>query len=285
MADFRIRLADKTVAVSAIYDSTRDFCSDYLTDTTPDFSVTVSECDITAEAEKSKRERELEGLAPYEFPPPYLETLALYRKIADKMLDYNTVLFHGSALEMDREAYIFTARSGTGKSTHTALWRKLYGERVRMINDDKPLLHIGEDRVTVYGTPWCGKHGLGSNISAPLRAVCFLTRAAENTICECSRTDALVRILQQIYRVSDTAGIEHDDIRILILLGRQIAKPLQDSCELFRLVNVHLATKGLYLVVHSASILKKYTMYHGILQGFKQKKGANAPFLMQSTIK
>ena len=217
MLDFNISLAGRTVAVTAMYDSTRDFCSDYLTDSREaDFAVSVSEEDVAIERERSARERELEGLSPYEFSAPYLETLALYRRIAEKMVDYDVILFHGSALELDGEAYIFTARSGTDKSTHTALWRKMFGDRVRMINDDKPLLHIGEDRVTVYGTPWNGKHRLGSNISAPLKAVCILTRAKENTINPCPRTDAMVQLLQQTYRISDKLKMA----RVLALLDR-----------------------------------------------------------------
>ena len=207
MTEFNIALAGRCVAVRALYESTRNFCRDYLCELSPDFSVEVTAEDIEAESLKSDNERKLEGLPPYKFPAPYLETLALYRKIAERMLDYDVILFHGSSLMMDGEAYIFTARSGTGKSTHTALWRRVFGDRVKMINDDKPLLHIGENGVTVYGTPWRGKHNLGSNISAPLRAVCILTRAAENSIKPIGRTEALVQFLQQTYRVSDRAGM------------------------------------------------------------------------------
>ena len=219
MTDFKIALAGKSISVRALYPSTLDFCKDYLTDLPPDVSVFVTEEDILSEREKSAKERELEGLPPYEFPAPYLETLALYRKIADELISYDTILFHGSALMMDGEAYIFTARSGTGKSTHTALWRKVYGDRVTVINDDKPLLHIGEDKVTVFGTPWCGKHRLGENISAPLSAVCVLTRAKENSIKPISRTDALVQLLSQTYRVRSGEGMT----KLLSLLDRLLS--------------------------------------------------------------
>ena len=79
---------------------------------------------------------------------------------------------------MDGEAYIFTAVSGTGKSTHAMLWREVFGERVRMINDDKPLIRITpEGKAVVYGTPWDGKHHLSKNSAFPLKAICWLTRA------------------------------------------------------------------------------------------------------------
>ncbi len=97
------------------------------------------------------------------------------------MPSYDTVLFHGSALAIDGDGYLFTAKSGTGKSTHTRLWRERFGDRVVMINDDKPLLHIDAGSVIAYGTPWNGKHRLGTNASVPLRADCVFSDARSRT--------------------------------------------------------------------------------------------------------
>lgn len=95
--------------------------------------------------------------------------------LAAALLYYNILLMHGSALCMDGEAYIFAAPSGTGKSTHARLWREVFGDRVWMINDDKPLVRVEEERAFVFGSPWCGKHKLGCNGSARLKAVVELT--------------------------------------------------------------------------------------------------------------
>lgn len=208
MVEFNIRLADKVVAVSALYPSTRDFCSEYITDDAPDFSVSVELSDILFEDRKSDEERALEGLAVYKYSPEYLETLALYRKIAEGMAGFDVILFHGSAIMLDGEAYIFTAKSGTGKSTHTRLWRKAFGERVVMINDDKPLISLADGKPTVYGTPWCGKHGIGKNISAPVKAICILTRGENNTIAKISPHLAMPELLMQTYRFSDAEGMK-----------------------------------------------------------------------------
>ena len=136
----------------------------------------------------------------------YLEELAVYRKICEKMPYYDTILFHGSVIAVDGYAYMFTATSGTGKSTHAALWRKLLGERAVMVNDDKPLLHIGET-TTAYGTPYDGKHRLSSDISVPLKAVCILERSSENHIETISKSDAYPMLLQQVYRPNDVFAL------------------------------------------------------------------------------
>ena len=209
MCNFKIKLAEKNIAVECLFESTKKFCKDYLTDEEKtDLSITVDISDIALEKEKSKKERELEGLAPYEFGSDYLETLALYRKIADALTRDDTILFHGSALALDGEAYIFTAKSGTGKSTHTRFWRETFGDRVVMINDDKPLLKITDDGVTVYGTPWCGKHNLGKNISAPLAAIVSLERAKENIVTIGDKKKLFPKILSQTYRTKNLLGLQ-----------------------------------------------------------------------------
>jgi hypothetical protein len=101
---------------------------------------------------------------------------------------------------VDGQGYLFTARSGTGKSTHTRLWREAFGTRAVMVNDDKPLLRIGQKGATAYGTPWDGKHRLSSNMAVPLRGLCILERADKNHICPVTFQQALPMLLQQSYR-------------------------------------------------------------------------------------
>lgn len=144
-----------------------------------EFSVQICPSDISFEKEKSAHEDEIEGIPVRQFSDKYLETLAVYRKIARKLLEFDTLLFHGSVVAVDGTGYLFTAKSGTGKSTHTRLWRQLFGSRAVMANDDKPLLKITDNGVIAYGTPWNGKHRLGSNISIPLRAICILGRGRD----------------------------------------------------------------------------------------------------------
>lgn len=201
------RLADCIIHLESLYDDVHQMCRDYRTDGSPDYCIVTSEDDIRYESVKSDEERRLEGLPEYKFTAGYLETLSVYRKIVTWMMQYrNTFLFHGSVVAVDGEAYIFTAKSGTGKSTHTRLWRKMFGERAVMVNDDKPLLRVNPDgTVTVFGTPWDGKHHLSTNIAVPLKAVCLLERSAENHIEPVSPFDHVAFLMQQMYRGEDGA--------------------------------------------------------------------------------
>jgi serine kinase of HPr protein (carbohydrate metabolism regulator) len=111
------------------------------------------------------------------------------------LMRYNGLRIHASAVEVDGKAYLFSANSGTGKSTHTRLWREVFGDRAVMVNDDKPFLRMTEGAVMVYGSPWNGKHGLGCNLSVPLKAVCILERGEENRIEKISAKQAFVKPL------------------------------------------------------------------------------------------
>lgn len=167
---FTIRMAEKNIQVNNKYGYIKDYCKNYIVNNVaPDFIVEVSDDEILAE--KSEE---------YSSTIGYLETLAVYRKICERLVDDNIILVHSSVLMVDGQAVMFLAPSGTGKSTHSRLWRQVYGDRVTMINDDKPLVSVRTDNngthLTVYGTPWCGKHGIENNTSASVKAIFILKR-------------------------------------------------------------------------------------------------------------
>lgn len=200
-------IAEKRIRVTSLFEEVHRCCSEYLTEGEADFTVTITEEDIAFERERSEQEAILEGRRPVRPSEAYLETLAVYRKIAEQMPFYDTLLFHGSCVAVDGLAYLFTAPSGVGKSTHTRMWREYLGERAVMINDDKPLLHVSGGEVLVYGTPWNGKHRLGCNMSAPLKALCLLERAEYNRIEAIRPAAAWPMLLQQAYRPADGAAL------------------------------------------------------------------------------
>ena len=220
MFDFTISLAGRNVGISARYEVLKRDCTKYLTDEKPEFVVFATDEDIAYEKEKSRREDIIEGRPVFKYPTCYLESLAVYRRIAEKLLDYDIILFHGSALSVDGEGFLFTAKSGTGKSTHTSFWRQQFGDRVIMVNDDKPLLQIREDGVWVFGTPWDGKHRISTNTSARLSGLCILTRAEENFIEPVSVDAAMPMILQQSYRPADPVKM----IKLMKLLDKMMKK-------------------------------------------------------------
>lgn len=97
------------------------------------------------------------------------------------VLQHGGIVLHSSCVEKDGQAYLFSAKSGTGKSTHTHLWLSEIPD-TRIINDDKPLLVRRGGKFCACGTPFSGKTDENINESVPVRAIIFLHRSEENTV-------------------------------------------------------------------------------------------------------
>lgn len=194
------KMAGKIIKITSLHEDIHEYCRDYRSEGKSDFSIETSQADIEFEREKSAHENIAEGYEIINYSDGYLEELAIYRKISERMPAYDTFLFHGSAVAVDGFAYMFTAPSGTGKSTHAKLWCDLLGDNAIMINDDKPFIKITQNQAIAYGTPFNGKHRRGNNISVPLKAICILERSESNHIHKITANEAYTKLLQQTYR-------------------------------------------------------------------------------------
>ena len=117
-----------------------------------------------------------------------------------QLLDFNGLMLHSSAVVVDGKAYLFSANSGTGKSTHTQLWLNTFGDRAFLLNDDKPALRLEDGVWYAYGTPWSGKYDISRNERVPLAGIAFLERGEENQIEPFKGTEAIHAFLEQTLR-------------------------------------------------------------------------------------
>ena len=94
----------------------------------------------------------------------------------------NTLELHASMVSNSGKAFLFLAKSGTGKSTHSSLWLK-HIPGTELMNDDNPVVRVWPDgRVIAYGTPWSGKTPCYRNVEAPVGAFVRISRSPENKI-------------------------------------------------------------------------------------------------------
>ena len=117
-----------------------------------------------------------------------------------QLLKHGGMMLHSSAVVVDNRAYLFSAPSGTGKSTHTRLWQQIFGDKAQVINDDKPALRCIDGIWYAYGTPWCGKDGINVNRKVPLAGICFLKQAPHNRIRRLTSAEAVQNIIWQTMR-------------------------------------------------------------------------------------
>ena len=218
-SNLKIRLADQNIEIVTDSGYLQKQCLSYVAEfDEPDFTVNITEEDLEFERQKHI---ERNGTDTPDREAVY-ESLAAYRKIAERMIDCDTLLFHGSAICADGQGYMFCAESGTGKSTHTRLWREhLTNHEIFMVNDDKPLIQI-KDEVRVFGTPWSGKHHLETNTDVPLKAVCFLERGETNHIEKISADEALPQLIRYSYHSEIPERVKRS-IGLLIEMMRTVS--------------------------------------------------------------
>ena len=202
---FTMEIAGVAFEVRPLFQSTREYCRGYLSEKEPEFFVETGREDLVHAQALLDREAAEEGLKRRRFKDPFLERTTIQRRVADLLAERDTLLLHGSTVAVDGRAYLFTAPCGTGKSTHTRLWREVFGHRAVMVNDDKPFLRITDAGVLAYGSPWSGKHGLESNVCVPLQGICLLERGRENVIRRAEAGDLTELLRRQVHMPEDPA--------------------------------------------------------------------------------
>ncbi len=207
MEAFTMTVAGLTVRVQPLFETTRAYCAAYLTNEEPLGEIRVLREDLIREQALLDREAMEEGLKRRKFSDPFLERSVIQRRMADQLVQRNTLMLHGSTVAVDGKAYLFTAPCGTGKSTHTRLWRKVFGFRAIMVNDDKPFLRVTQAGALAFGSPWTGKHGLGNNVCYPLEGICVLSRGAENRIRRAERAEVQALLLAQCHVPEGDAAV------------------------------------------------------------------------------
>ena len=125
-----------------------------------------------------------------------------------QLIKYNGFLLHSSCIVVDNVAYAFSADSGTGKSTHTELWLKHFGDRAYMLNDDKPAIRLIDGKVYACGTPWSGKYDYSTPQVVELAGICFLQRSENNWIKKAETSKAVFNIFSQTVRKLDAVNME-----------------------------------------------------------------------------
>lgn len=187
---FNIKIADLVVEMHSRYAGLRDFCGDYLTN--------EEKADITASTDESEIDDEMKAYSE-PFSRQYCEKICLYRSIAEQLPDFDSFVFHGAAVKALGKGYIFTAPSGTGKTTHVRLLTEYFGNDVTVINGDKPVLKVADGNATVYSTPWAGKEGWQTNTQAPLGGIILLKRGTTNVIRKIDPSEYFNELMKQVY--------------------------------------------------------------------------------------
>ena len=191
----------------------------YLSDEEAEYSFKIKEEDI------------LENIASFDtkISRNYAISNVIYRKISEWIPSHDAFLLHSACFDVNGNGIAFAALSGTGKTTHMLLWQKLLGDKMTVVNGDKPIVRFFEDEPETpyaYGTPWCGKENLGCNMRTPLKHICFIERADKNSCEPLDKSDAVNLIFNQVYMPKDPAAM----MKTMQLIDR-----LLSCCKLWKI--------------------------------------------------
>jgi hypothetical protein len=185
----KLRLAELNVEIINNEKHIEGLAKEYIAD--------FDKADITIVPTKEDIEKEL-GRTSARISTGYAESNAAYRILGNLLPNFDGFILHAATVEIQGRGICFLGTSGTGKSTHMLGWRKLFGNRLRVINGDKPIVRVKNGKPFVYGTPWCGKEGLNENRSAILTDLCFIVRGDENKVTKANSDDLIKRLMNQI---------------------------------------------------------------------------------------
>ena len=214
-----MKICGYVAQIHSRFDSTPAYFRDYLTADAPQFTITPTDEDLAFEQAFSIEEAIAEGIRPRTYTGAYLERAAIRRAFAEFLFDRDVLLLHGSCVAKGDQAFLFTAKCGVGKSTHTRLWCQHLGGQ--MVNDDKPFLALTPQGAMAYGSPWNGKHGLSSNIAVPLAGICILERGPVDQIVPIAPAEAYPLLESQAYVPLDP-GKAHRRQQLLQMLAEAI---------------------------------------------------------------
>lgn len=159
----------------------------------------------------------------------YIAFINSYKVLATWLTLHNSCVCHSATFDVDGTGVAFAAHSGTGKTTHMLLWQKLLGDRLKIVNGDKPIVRYFDDEPNTpyaYGTPWNGKERLGCNMRTPLKHICFIERAEQNSCEKMDKNDAVNLIFNQVYMPKDPAAAANT----IVLINRLIS-----DCSLWKI--------------------------------------------------
>lgn len=194
----KLKIANRVIEIRTVFLHTCDPAKLFLCNEAPDYSISITQDEINREI----KEYELQcGSNSLKFANA--EFIAIHRKLSELLLFDDIIVIHGAAIGFKGQSFVFSGRSGTGKTTHIVNWLHQCPYSFA-INGDKPFIKINNDgSALACGSPWAGKEGMYTNTMVPLKAVILMERAEDNHIEQISFAQAFPTLLQQTYRPDD----------------------------------------------------------------------------------
>ena len=200
----KCKIADFDVAFEVDFKSfefsTKDYHNNF---EKPDFEINITKQDVVWEEENYREESN-------QIYTNTFKKTSLFRNFAEKVTIHNAFVLHSACFDVEGTGVAFAAHSGTGKTTHMNLWQEYLGDKMKVVNGDKPIVRFFDDEPETpyaYGTPWNGKEHLGCNMRTKLKHICFIERSETNFVEKVEKAQVIDRIFNQVYMPKDPVAV------------------------------------------------------------------------------
>ncbi|MBO5231198.1 MAG: hypothetical protein J6B88_01110 [Clostridia bacterium] len=204
MSIIKCKIADFNLAIETDIKTFSKIMQNYLADfKKEDVVIKISDNDIALERAMMESDLEVKYETTYKLS-------AIHRKIGDWLPSNNSFVLHSACFDVDGVGVAFAAHSGTGKTTHMNLWQQLLGDKMTVVNGDKPIVRFfdGEPNIAyAYGSPWMGKERLGGNMRTKLKHICFIERSETNYVTKMNKSSVTERLIKQVYMPKDPVAL------------------------------------------------------------------------------
>lgn len=217
---FKIKMAGAIPEIDNKNSHVKEYCKDFMTDASPCFRVSVSQKEIDLYVATC-------GIPNIE--DDVAERILIFRKIAARLAVGGRFLLHSAVVDYCNMGVAFVAPRGVGKTTHALLWKEAFGNKVKIVNGDKPIIRRKDDAYVAYSSPWKGKEGFGEKKATSLKAVVFLERGDMPKVIRMSPQDAATFVLKQT--------IYPDDVSYYDSFACEIARFCRDVPMYLAMVN------------------------------------------------
>lgn len=189
-------IGDLKVEISPVYDALENRAAPFLLqeNTKADISVKTTDEQLAALAKACGFGKDM---------AEYQQSCVCF---CEEIIKHQGFVLHASAVKTKEGCFLFSAPSGVGKSTHAAIWQRLFNAEI--INDDKPTVRQTEEGIIAYGTPWCGSGFVRKNDKAPVKALYFIRRAKDNRAFRLDNDKAVYLMLESMYRPTETENMD-----------------------------------------------------------------------------
>lgn len=143
---------------------------------------------------------------------------------------------HSSSLIYRKKAYLFSASSGTGKTTHTSMWMQRYGTEI--LNGDVTCITIEDGIAVAYGIPWCGTSNQFLNQRIPVGGIIFLSQSCHNSISKLTKFESTIRLAARSFSPTWTTQLAEQNLSIAEAIASCIpcafleCRPDQEAIEI-----------------------------------------------------